>query len=908
MDTYISSSSPLFTYSPCKACNASIGFATGEQFIGRSSNGTDSGMMTYAGGSKVAINCTGTGLIFDLSYARSNGSAFKPSILINNTSPNFIDGATSDATSITNLPMGHHTFELTLNTSSAAAAPSGSTSTSTTNSVLSRDNWVRVNGATCVSGTKVGKDTKHGTIDDSAWRDWKITLSPGWNMIEAGESNFFDADQYRAELPTTSRDWNNSISWTEQAGASNEVQFTGSAAWVYGIVGGQAGTYEVKLDDVSQGIFNATAGERVYDQLLYQATNLVIGPHTISLINLEQDNRLSFDRLVAMSGLELVNPPAAPKPSQPSQSISQVPVATYYPTSSPNAASDDNASTTTILTGGAIAGITVAGILVLVFILSVVGFTLHRRRQEELVDREGSGGRGGMTEKPNQTTFWRFSSRSTLPEKSHPFQPLASPAIPLTATTATTTGSGSGFGAQQPPVPDKPPFFYHFQSSSAKQKQEHVRSGSNTHNAEAHPASSGSGAESGTGTGQSFLKISGKKAHHRKTSLSYKKGQNGHGLIISKPLPDDDNGPSSGDYTNVPLGTSTSVATSFSPSTYNEAQSSTPTGTFGNIEPMPPLPTQHQKGKSKDKEEGKDNSTSPSTSNGLPGRPLLQPRQSTLDPLSAALSGNVSSPLAELSRTTSVIRNSAHPHGYGYGAGKNANTNTHSKTDSHMNRISRIFGRRKGSVAGSLDTRKWEVETDFGTEAAFDDTEGEPAASRRKDDDDGVRDSGGEGILSMYAKFPPGPITPHTSTLEPQLASAAQQPRSSSSQSQGQNPGQKPLSQSLRDKDIVGLALGSPMEDSPDPWGEQVRQKKRKTQEEEERKMRAKHMDVRQQQEQAEREKERESQMVDILPDEEDLQPPTRRFFGKAFRRPMSGTSARSAKSASSVGSGGRYM
>ncbi|OCF43644.1 hypothetical protein I317_02536 [Kwoniella heveanensis CBS 569] len=888
-------------------------------------------MITYGGGTRVAINCTGTGVTFDLSYARLNGAAFKPSILINNTSPGSTNGAKSNATSVTNLPLGHHTFELSFDTSDTAggagsAAPSGSTAR------LSKDNWVRVNGATCVSGTKVGKDTKHGTIDDSAWRDWKVSLSPGWNMIETGESNFFDAtltgtsanatgenknessqamaissqEQYRAELPTTTRDWNNSISWTEQAGVSTGIRFTGSAAWVYGIVGGQAGTYEVTLDDVSQGIFNATAGERVYDQLLYQAANLEDGPHTITLINVQEGRRLSFDRLVAMSGLELVNPPAsAPSTSaQPSQSISQVPVATYYPTSSPNAASSEDASAT-ILTGGAIAGITIAGILVVVFILSVVGFTLRRRREEEhreggRGDGAGGGGGGGLSEKPVQTTFWRFSSRSISPEKAHPFHPLASPPIPLTASTATTSKSPyTPQSSQHLPVPDKPPFFHHFQSSSAKAKHGHSRSTSNAQHAradaEAHSGgsqdASASALASGTDTGQqSFLKISGKKAHHRKTSLSYKKGQHGHGLIISKPQPDD-----AGDYANVPPGTSTSLATSTSPSMYSEAQSTTPTGTFGNMEPMPPLPTQHQRSKNNAQEAASGSNSG--NGNGLPGRPLLQARQSTLDPLSAALSGNVSSPLAELSRKTSVIRNSAHPHG------KNISTNTNSQ----LNRISKIFGRRKGSLAESLDTRKWEVETDFGTEAAFDGNGNDNARYG-----DSSRDSGGEGILSMYAKFPPGPVTPHTSALEPQLAAGHGQvsggARSASRQSQNQNP--NTISQLMRDKDIVGLALGSPMEDSPDPWGEQVRQKKRKTQEEEERKMRAKQMmaagSASKLKDQARATDERE--MVDILPDEEDLQPPTRRFFGKAFGRPVSGTSMQSGKSASSVGSGWRYM
>lgn len=59
------------------------------------------------------------------------------------------------------------------------------------------------------------------------------------------------------------RNFNSSISWTEQANVGNSILFNGSAVWVYGLVGGEAGSYEVILDNVTQGIYNAAGGPRV---------------------------------------------------------------------------------------------------------------------------------------------------------------------------------------------------------------------------------------------------------------------------------------------------------------------------------------------------------------------------------------------------------------------------------------------------------------------------------------------------------------------------------------------------------------------------------------------------------------------------------------------------------------------
>lgn len=69
--------------------------------------------------------------------------------------------------------------------------------------------------------------------------------------------------------------------------------------------GGEAGSFEVRLDNVSQGIFNAAGGPRTYNQTLWHISGLEDRPHSVQLIN--QRGRLSFDRLVATTGINQPN-------------------------------------------------------------------------------------------------------------------------------------------------------------------------------------------------------------------------------------------------------------------------------------------------------------------------------------------------------------------------------------------------------------------------------------------------------------------------------------------------------------------------------------------------------------------------------------------------------------------------
>nr|XP_019007346.1 uncharacterized protein I206_07912 [Kwoniella pini CBS 10737]OCF46127.1 hypothetical protein I206_07912 [Kwoniella pini CBS 10737] len=377
MNTFISASSPLFRYQPCKSCEVTQGFQSGSDFSGRDYNGTESGMITRTAGTSVSMNCTGTGISFDISYSSPNNSSFKPFLRINGSSPSTSQNATS--TSIRGLPLAQHTFELDI--------LSSHDSSDTNNNTVPND-WIRINGATCNLGYAINSQTKNETIDDTAWRDWKIYLTPGWNMLEKDVSNYIDLDQYQAELPTSSRNYNNSISWTEQSNAANQIFFAASAVWVYGIVGDQAGSFEVILDNTAQGVFDGSGGPRVT-------------PLTNTL------------------------PSSPPSPSA-SQTMSSVEVSSYYPSSTAPAA--EQLGLPTSLSGEAIAGIVVAASIVLIAFMITWIFACLRKRKEHKINQETESRRSeGLDNEKAQTTFFRFSSRASSPNRPHPFHPLPSP-------------------------------------------------------------------------------------------------------------------------------------------------------------------------------------------------------------------------------------------------------------------------------------------------------------------------------------------------------------------------------------------------------------------------------------------------------------------------------------------------
>jgi hypothetical protein len=154
--------SPLFALSPCKAC--STGWTASPSSINASSTATY-GWTTH-NTSSIELNFTGTAISFSLSYP-SSVSSWTTKLSINGSS-------VSNTSQATTLPWGSHHAILDLQ------SPTGS------------DEWARFDNATITLGSLIGAGTRNGTVDDSAWRSENVTLSPGWNMMEQGESNWLN--------------------------------------------------------------------------------------------------------------------------------------------------------------------------------------------------------------------------------------------------------------------------------------------------------------------------------------------------------------------------------------------------------------------------------------------------------------------------------------------------------------------------------------------------------------------------------------------------------------------------------------------------------------------------------------------------------------------------------------------
>ena len=113
----------------------------------------------------------------------------------------------------------------------------------------------------------IGTSARNVTIDDTAWRNGSILLSPGWNMMESeqggAQSNWINDTQIEQEQQTRGQNYNDSLSWTEQRRANTTILFEGEQVWVYGLSGGEAGRYEVLVDGAVKGRFDAAGGPRV---------------------------------------------------------------------------------------------------------------------------------------------------------------------------------------------------------------------------------------------------------------------------------------------------------------------------------------------------------------------------------------------------------------------------------------------------------------------------------------------------------------------------------------------------------------------------------------------------------------------------------------------------------------------
>ncbi|WVQ85902.1 hypothetical protein IAT38_008070 [Cryptococcus sp. DSM 104549] len=799
MEAYLPSSSPLLTYSPCKACSPASGFATGEAFTGNDANGTDSGMVTYAGGTSVELNCTGTAITFDLTYGHPDSTALTPSISINGST-------TLYRTSAKDLTLGQHNIQLSFTSNSTAVGPD-------------QDDWVRVNAARCGLGVQAGDKTTNVTVDDTEWRDWKVLLTPGWNMLEHQASNWINTTQFEAELLTSSRDWNSSISWTEQVDSGNAVLFKGSAVWVYGISGGEAGSFEVTIDNATRGIFDASGGSRVYNQVLFHTSDLSDSNHNLTLRNVEQGKRLSFDRLVAVSNLyaSFVSrsqsglPEGIDSPRSVTTPIpASVPSTSTWSSPSSSASTSSTAAASTnsgaAIGRGAIIGISVSCVVLVLALIAWAWVAWFRRQKKQRKE-----GETGLSEKPAQTTFWRLYQPKD-PDSARSFIPLPSP----------TT--------KEPPPP-----FFHFPTPSLSLPRSPAKSDQNQ---------------------KSFLKISARKkpALGKEPSFGEVKG-----FTISKPTPV------------AVQGMDFEPAPSFASGSDHDPEMYYATGhdpAPGHSPEASPLPQADGAGHAAQGHPF----AGEKTGGEQEGERTL--RRETLSPLAAALSGQTASPLTVLgtgasstsgSRPATAVRTPAGSGGDSYFPKMTPLGGNGGLGLGGLGGLAGFsaFGRRKGSVSNSLDTRR-EVE------------------------EEDVPDTPGPGILSAFSAG--SAYSPHDE-LQQSSAGARDDKGLSGVTGMGEAGEEDPQGRTgwwsgvsgfgtTSQAGEVGMAYGGEAGEKEMPWGAQGNGKGKG--------------------------KEVVGGGMGEIPLEDEPMP-TRRFFGKAFGgdRPTSGSSARTGNS---VGSAWRYM
>ena len=163
-------SSPLFHYTPCKECNP-FSFTTTDNSTHIATSITSD--------ATISLNFTGTAIIFDLDLSTGLSSLIA-TLHINGSVPS---SSNPTGTSAADLPYGLHQAELKLSASANRGTESG---------IDGSEDEVRMFGAAVSMGVLVGAATENITVDDTAWRSGQVMLSPGWNMLESGASNWIN--------------------------------------------------------------------------------------------------------------------------------------------------------------------------------------------------------------------------------------------------------------------------------------------------------------------------------------------------------------------------------------------------------------------------------------------------------------------------------------------------------------------------------------------------------------------------------------------------------------------------------------------------------------------------------------------------------------------------------------------
>jgi hypothetical protein len=125
-------------------------------------------------------------------------------------------------------------------------------------------------------------DSSDYTVNNGA-----LTLSQGYlSSLTAGEHDL---------TVDFLGDYGDSLHWTDAAGASATYSFTGSSVSLIGPRGPEFGTMDIYIDGVLEGTADGYSSQRLAQQVLFTASSLDYGSHTIKVVN--TGSILAFDAL-----------------------------------------------------------------------------------------------------------------------------------------------------------------------------------------------------------------------------------------------------------------------------------------------------------------------------------------------------------------------------------------------------------------------------------------------------------------------------------------------------------------------------------------------------------------------------------------------------------------------------------
>lgn len=155
------------------------------------------------------------------------------------------------------------------------------------------------------------------------------------------------------------------VSYTGTASATSSFDFVGQLLYIYGCTGPSFGSFEIRMDGVSRGTYNATAGANTFGTLLWFGQLEGDGAHRAQVTNMVDGKKLALDYFVATTASpgggsdwsEGGGPPTSPNPS-PTVAVGPAPTASF-PTGGAQADGTGDSSNSEVIGGilGTLAGL-----------------------------------------------------------------------------------------------------------------------------------------------------------------------------------------------------------------------------------------------------------------------------------------------------------------------------------------------------------------------------------------------------------------------------------------------------------------------------------------------------------------------------------------------------------------------